>query len=66
MDWTGLWTGLDWTDQKAVYNTDSERRQGYNSSSPALPQVAVEASVPRFLRGQRSRALSKNELQLWS
>jgi len=44
MDWTGLDYGLDWTMDwtgltKKLY-TDSERRQGYNSSSPALPQVA--------------------------
>jgi len=39
--WTGLNYGLDWP--KQLY-TDSEHHQGYNSLSPALPQVAVEAA----------------------
>jgi len=64
--WTGLDYGLDWT---GLTKTDSEHHQGYNSLSPALSQVAsypVEASSPRFLRGQRSLSylISKNELQL--
>ena len=38
-DWTGLWTGLHGTEQNMQLYTDSERHQGYNSLSPARPQV---------------------------
>jgi len=45
--WTVLdygldWTGLDWTDQNSCIQTANATK----SLSPALPQVASEASVP--------------------
>jgi len=60
--WTGLDYGLDWTVDwtgltKQLY-TDSERCQGYNSLSPALPQVAFLLLSPRgivFSISERSK-----------
>ena len=60
----GLWTGLDWTmdgiglDWPKQLYTDSERHQGYNSLSPALPQVASLLLSPRgiiFSISERSK-----------
>jgi len=63
LDWTGLWTGLDygldWTGltKTAVYRQRAlPKLQLLFFSSASSCFLAVEASVPQFLRGQRSRA----------
>ena len=70
LDWTGLDYGLDWTGLTKQLYTDSERHQGYNSLSPALPQVDSLLLSPRgilFSISERSKVtcLFNTRQQKW-